>query len=194
MKIINNKIFKTLVILFVFGCLLGIISFIFCSSDVKYNITNNAKEYVGLLDTSKINYAETMFLSFKYSASYGLYIFILGILFVFSFIIPLLIIFKGILFSFSVFSIIYVFNIKGVLYALILMFPYVINMILYLLLSYYSINLSIRLYKVFKNDKLINIRTFFKKYLYIYLIFNLFLLISSLIETFISSNILKFVV
>ena len=83
MKIINNKIFKTLVILFVFGCLLGIISFIFCSSDVKYNITNNAKEYVGLLDTSKINYAETMFLSFKYSASYGLYIFILGILFVF---------------------------------------------------------------------------------------------------------------
>lgn len=194
MKIIKSKIFKTLVILFLFGCLLGICSFVFCNVDIKESLSINLKDYISVIDSGKFNYIESLLLSFKYGFSYGFYIWIFGILFIFSFMTPLLIVFKGILFSFNLFAILYTFNIKGLLYGFILMFSSIINIIVYLFLAYYSINFSIKIYKVFKSDKLINLKSFIKNYLYIYIFFNLILVLSSLFEIFICLNILKFVV
>ena len=75
------------------------------------------------------------------------------------------------------------------------MFPVlIINELLFILFSYYSINFSFRLYNAIKNNKNINVKDFSKNYILIFLILLVLLIISSLFEIFISSNLIKFVI
>lgn len=189
MKIIKSRLFKILIVLFIFGFCLGIISS-FISKD-NSSIIN----YFTTLENEKYNYLNGLILSFFYNLKYSFIIWILGIIFCLSFITPIIIIFRGISVGFTIFSIIIEFKIKGFILSLIMLFPVmIINELVFLLLSYYSIRFSIKCFNSFKNNSLINIKTFTKNYIYIFLILTLVLFISSIFETFITSNIVKFMI
>lgn len=191
MKIINSKIFKILVVTLVIGFIIGIISFIFMD---KSSLQSSIINYINLIKNDNYNYSNGLVLSIISNIKYSSIIWITGIIFFCSLVIPLIIIYRGISLSLTIFTIIYTYKLKGVLYALIIVFPTILNELIFLFLSYYSINFSIKCFNTIKNNKDINLRSFIKNYFYIFLILSLLLIISSLIEIYLCSNIIKFVV
>lgn len=191
MKIINSKIFKILVVTLVIGFIIGIISFIFMD---KSSLQSSIINYINLIKNDNYNYTNGLILSIMSNIKYSSIIWISGIIFFCSLVIPLIIIYRGISLSLTISTIIYTYKLKGVLYALIIVFPTILNELTFLFLSYYSINFSIKCFNTIKNNKDINLRSFIKNYFYIFLILSLLLIISSLIEIYLCSNIIKFVV
>lgn len=191
MKIINSKIFKLLVVSLVIGFIIGIISFIFID---KSELSRSIINYINLVKNNDFNHINGLITSIISSLKYSSIIWILGIIFFCSLLIPLIIIYRGISLSLTVCTIIYTYKIKGILYALIIVFPTILNEIIILLLSYYSINFSIKCFNTIKNNKDINLRLFIKNYFYIFIILSILLIISSIIEIYLCSNIIKFVV
>lgn len=191
MKIINSKIFKILVVTLVIGFVIGIISFIFMD---KSSLQSSIINYINLIKNNNYNYTNGLILSIISNIKYSSIIWISGIIFFCSLVIPLIIIYRGISLSLTISTIIYTYKLKGALYALIIVFPTILNEIIFLFLSYYSINFSIKCFNTIKNNKDINLRSFIKNYFYIFLILSLLLIISSLIEIYLCSNIIKFVV
>ena len=191
MKIIKSKLFKTMFFIFLFGIIIGIISYIFIEKDI---VNNNVINYIKLISNNDYNYfsglVNNIYTDFKL---YSL-IWIFGIIFICSVFIPILIIFKGISIGFTISTLIYTFKIKGIIYSLILMFPSILKVIILLLISYYSINFSYKCYNAFKDDNLTNIKKYILNNFYIYLILLFILIIICIIETYICFNILKFVV
>lgn len=191
MKIINSKIFKILVITLVIGFIIGIISFIFMD---KTSLQSSIINYINLIKNDSYNYSNGLISSIISNIKYSSIIWISGIIFFCSLIIPLIIIYRGISLSLTISTIIYTYKLKGMLYALIIVFPTILNEIIFLFLSYYSINFSIKCFNTIKNNKDINLRSFIKNYFYIFLILSLLLIISSIIEIYLCSNIIKYVV
>ena len=191
MKMINSKIFKILVVTLVIGFVIGIISFIFMD---KSSLQSSIINYINLIKNDNYNYTNGLILSIISNIKYSSIIWISGIIFFCSLVIPLIIIYRGISLSLTISTIIYTYKLKGALYALIIVFPTILNEIIFLFLSYYSINFSIKCFNTIKNNKDINLRSFIKNYFYIFLILSLLLIISSLIEIYLCSNIIKFVV
>ena len=191
MKIMNSKIFKILVVTLVIGFIIGIISFIFMD---KSSLQSSIINYINLIKNDNYNYSNGLISSIISNIKYSSIIWISGIIFFCSLIIPLIIIYRGISLSLTISTIIYTYKLKGTLYALIIVFPTMLNEIIFLFLSYYSINFSIKCYNTIKNNKDINLRLFIKNYFYIFLILSLLLIISSIIEIYLCSNIIKFVV
>ena len=188
MKIIKNRVFKILVILFIVGFFLGIIF------NIIINDNSKLINYFTLIKDGSFNYLNGFISSMCYNYKIAFIIWIIGIVFFLFLLIPFIIIFRGISLGFTLCGIICSFGIKGLIIGLIMLFPCILlNEFVYILLSYYSINFSYKCFKVIKTNKLINIRSFIKNYFYIFTIILSCLLISSLFEIFITSNILKFV-
>lgn len=192
MKIIKSRIFKALVFLFVVGLVLGIISYFFIDTSV---ISDNIKNYFNLIENGNFNYFVSLLNSIISNNKYLLFIWISGIILISFFFVPLFILYKGICIGLLLISLIVNLKIKGLLIFIALLVPCIlINIIIYILCGYYSLNFSNRLYNCIKKEKLINIKSFSKNYFYIYVIFTVVLIISSIFEIYISSNIIKFVV
>ena len=195
MKIIKTKLFKSLLVSFIIGIFIGIICFILLSSKEKISLSNNLTNYINLIHDGNFKYFPSLIQSFISNYKYLVLIWIFGIIFFCSLLIPFIIIYRGILLGFTISSIIYVFHIKGLLYSLILMIPSVIiNEFIFILISYYSITFSTKCFNVIKKDKTINLRQFIKNYFYIFLVLSSCILLSSVYEIYIGSNIIKFVV
>ena len=188
MKIINSRIFKTLVAIFILGIIIGIITYFIIGSK-----SNNIISYFESIKNDKFYYGYGLLNSIKYNFKYLIIIWLGGIVFIFAFIIPFLGIFRGISAGFTVTMIIYTYGIKGLILSLIILFPIILNEIVYLLQSYYSIKLSFKTYSIIKENRSINLKQFIKNYFYQFIIFSIVLFISCLIEIYITSNILRFV-
>ncbi len=191
MKIIKSKIFKILVVSLVIGFIIGIISFIFID---KKELGSSIINYINLIKNNDFNHTSGLIVSIISNLKYSCIIWISGIIFFCSLVIPLIIIYRGVSLSLTICTIIYAYKLKGLLYALIIVFPAILNEAILLFLSYYSINFSIKCFNTIKNNKDINLRLFIKNYFYIFIILSLFLIISSLLEIYLCSNIIKFVV
>lgn len=195
MKIIKTKLFKSLVVSFIIGIIIGIVCFILLSNEEKLNLNTDLINYINLISNGEFNYFSSLIKTFTLNFKYLSIIWIFGIIFFCSLFIPFIIIYKGILLGFSISSIIYAFNIKGILYSLILLFPHtLINEFIFILISYYSINYAIKCFNTIKNNNNINLRKFIKNYFYIFLVLTISIVITALYEVYIGSNIIKFVV
>lgn len=194
MKIFKSRLFKAIIIIFIVGLLCGFIGFILLSNNYKSELSDSLNNYIMLINNSKYNYFSTLIKSLSNNYKYSALLLLFGSSFIFVLLVPLFIYFKGILLGFDIIGIIYSFKLKGVLYALILLLPDVLESMVFILISYYSINLGFKIFNAYKNNKSINFKSFFKNYLYIFLVLNSLFIIISLFETYISSNIIKFIV
>lgn len=195
MKIIKTKLFKSLLVSFIIGIIIGLICFILLSSNDKISLSNDLTNYINLIQEGNFKYLSSLIKSFINNYKYLVLIWIFGIVFFCSLLIPFIIVYRGILLGFTISSIIYVFHIKGILYTLIMLIPssIIIEFIL-ILISYYSITFATKSFNAIKKDKTINLRHFIKNYFYIFLVLSFITLLSSVYEIYIGSNIIKFVV
>jgi len=194
MKILKSKLFKILIIMFLIGILFGIVSYFLMDNNEINIIKNDLINYITNIKNDNLNYTKGLFNSIVLNLKYNSLIWIAGIIFVLIFLVPVIIIYNGLLFSFTTISLISTFHLKGILYALIIAIPNIINSFIILLLSYYSINFSLKCYKYIKYNKYINLKEFIKNYSLIYIILSTISILNSLVEIYLTSNLLKFVV
>ena len=192
MKIIKSRIFKVLILLFILGLLFGVISFIFMD---KTSLENYTLNYVDLISKNNFDYTKGLINTLISNYKYLSILWIFGIIFFLFPLVPLIIIYRGISIGLMISSIIYSFKLKGFLYALIILFPTkIINELIYIIMSYYSISFSLKIYNAIKTNKSINITSFSKNYFYILLIFIVALTLTSIFEVYLSTNIIKLVI
>ena len=105
---------------------------------------------------------------------------------------PFILYLKSFIIGLSVGVIISTYGLIGIIGVILYIFPHVlINLIIYLLLSFYGIKLSINLFKALFLKKNFNSSEFMHKYLVILGLSALILLITTLYETFLADFVMK---
>lgn len=177
--------------------LIGFISGIIFSNILSYNdhqeISNTLKDYfLGIKNNQSINYLGNFLNIFSVNYLYMLLIWIFGLSIIGIILNPFILYFKSFVIGFSVGIIISVYSYLGILGSLLYLFPHLlINLLVYTLLSFYGIKLSIKLFKALFLHKNFNFQELVKKYLKILGLSSIILLITTLYETFLADFVMK---
>ena len=189
----DKKIMTFLNVIAIVGIIAGSIFMIVLSKNDKETVLNSIKDFFDKLINNKFNFAGTLKNTLISNLLFSFIIWVIGISVVGVLIVIFIIFYKSFTLGFTISSIIYTYSIKGALLALIYVFPHlVINLLVLLYLSSYSIKLSIILIKsILKKDNL-NFKAFINNYSKVFLISIIFLIVTSLYESFISPIILRY--
>lgn len=176
---------------------LGIISGIILSNILSYNdkkmIGENINIYFsGLKNGEKINYFANLLNSLGVNLLYFILLFIFGISIVGIVLNPFLLYFKSLIIGFTLGIMISLYSYSGIVLGIFSIFPHqVVNLIIYLLLSFYGMNLSYKLFSFLFFKKQFNVVLFRKKYIKILGLSCITLVVSSFYEVFLGDFILK---
>ena len=178
--------------------ILGFLSGIVLANILSYNDKKEVGEivetyFLNLKNNESINYIGNFLNNLGVNFFYLLLLFIFGISIIGIVLNPFILYFKSLITGFSVGIIISLYSFKGILGGILYLFPtQLLNLLIYMLVSFYGINLSIRLFKVLFLRKNINNNEFMKKYFQVLLFSSIVLLISTLYETFLADFVMKF--
>ncbi len=176
---------------------IGLISGIIFANILSYNDHKEVGEVVSnyFLNLQKgvpINYLGNLINSFGVNMVYLLLIFILALSIIGIILNPFILYLKSVITGFSVGIIISIYGLRGLMLAIFYIFPHqILNLLVYVLLTFYGINLSLKLFNSLFLKKTFNYSLFMKKYFKVILIATALLLISSLYETFLNDFIMK---
>lgn len=194
-KLIDKRIIKTLVIVFVLGFIGGILFLILTNKLDKLIIKNEIEEYFNLFKDNKIVGLDNLINSFKNNITYITIILVSNIVFVLCPLTYFVNFYKGFLIGFLMSSIILTFKFKGIFYSLLVLIPH--QLIMNLLIIIYSsimIKFAFKLFNAYKNKENINIRLFTEKILILFMGALFITLISSLLEIYLNSIIMRLVI
>lgn len=188
----QKKKYLILLILSTIGIISGIIFIFTISKQDKLTIVEYMNNFFTGIQENKLNYTSCLFNSLLNNILYITIIFLLGISIIGFPIIITILFFKSFIIGFSFSSIIYTYGLKGIINAIFYTFPHqVIYLLIIILLSFYALNFSSRLFRYLFLKKNINFKEITHKYLKIYLLALIITLILSLYETYISTYLLK---
>ena len=184
---INNK----KIIFFLIGlAIISIISGSFFLTILSKSDQSLVKEYITnfmtSIDNNKIDYIKTLSNSLINNLGYIIIVWILGISIIGMPIVVFMFFSKIFVLGFSVSSFILTYKFKGLLFAFIYIFPqHIISLIIYTLITLYSIKVSNNLiYSIFKKKE-INFKKILNRYILVFVICLGGILICSLYETFV---------
>ena len=188
----NKKIFIFTSILLLIGFISGTFFITILSSEDKKIVGETISNYFLQIKSNRVDIIYTLRTSLTTNLLYIIFIFLLGISLIGLPIVIFLIFVKSFILGFSISSIIFKYKISGTLLSLGYIFPHhIINLIIISFLGVYSIKVSIYLLKLIISKKQINFKVIIKKYFGVLIICFILSIISSLLETFISPNIIK---
>ena len=194
-KLIDKRIIKTLVIVFVLGFIGGILFLILTNKLDKLIIKNEIEEYFNLFKDNKIVGLDNLINNFKNIITYITIILVSNIVFVLCPLTYFVNFYKGFLIGFLMSSIILTFKFKGIFYSILVLIPH--QLIMSLLIIIYSsimIKFAFKLFNAYKNKENINIRLFTEKILILFMGALFITLISSLLEIYLNSIIMRLVI
>lgn len=183
-----------------FIIILGIISgslFLVVLKDTDHNLViEKINTFFTNINTNNINNIEAFKNAFIENIIFVILIWILGMSIIGIIINIFIIYLKGFIIGFSLSSFFLVYKYKGLLAALIYVFPTsIINILVCLLLGVYSVLFTINLWKIiFLKEKNYNMKKFIKKYFLLLILCIILILISSLTESFLVPSLLKLVI
>ena len=188
-----KKKYMFLLIIVIVGIIVGIIFSNILSTQDNKIVTSKITDYFNnLTNDTPINYLKNLFTSIKNNILYLSIIWILGLGVIGLLINNFILFFKSFILGFSIGSIINIYLYKGLVLAFFYVFPaLIINLLVYLIMTYYANNFSLRLFEVIFKKKDIKFSLLIKKYIKILGILAIILVISSIIETFIMPFFLK---
>ena len=181
----NQKILYLILIgLALVAFIIGILFIFFISNDNLIYIKESLSSYFNSIDISINSFFKELFNNFIVI----LLIWILGISIIGIPLVLLIFLFKSFIFGFSFSSIIYSFKLKGLLISLVHLLPgKLLYLVILLLLTFYSISFSIKLFKNLFLKRPINFRESMDKYFKILLICLFSSLIVTLYDTFLAN-------
>ena len=190
----NKNLFVFLFVLVTTGLFAGALFSVILSDSDKKMVSDYLNNFLLNLSSDKINFNVSFFNTLIFTLGFALIIWIFGISIIGVLLVLPFLFFKSFILGFSVGSILINFKIKGVILSLIYIVPHhAINILVYILISAYSIMISYRMVTCMFKKKSFDFKLFMSKYSFI-LIFSLIILfITSLYESFILPYVLKFV-
>lgn len=190
----EKKKYLFIISIVVIGIFIGIVFANVINKADKILVEDKLTTYfLNIKDNKNINYFGNLLNSFLNNNLYLIIIWLLGLSIIGIVLNNFIIFFKSFVIGFSIGSIINIYLYKGIIGALIYIFPHhIINILVYVVLIYHANNFSIKLFKTLflKQDN--KIKELMPKYLKILLYCFIALSISALLETFLSPFIIKF--
>lgn len=189
----NKYKYMFLITIILIGFIMGIIFSNILSYNDHQQISEVLKKYfLGIKNNQDINYLNNFINNFSVNYLYMLAIWIFGLSIIGIILNPFILYLKSFIIGLSVGVIISTYGLIGIIGVILYIFPHVlINLIIYLLLSFYGIKLSINLFKALFLKKNFNSSEFMHKYLVILGLSALILLITTLYETFLADFVMK---
>ena len=189
----NKYKYMFLITIILIGFIMGIIFSNILSYNDHQQISEVLKIYfLGIKNNQDINYLNNFINNFSVNYLYMLAIWIFGLSIIGIILNPFILYLKSFIIGLSVGVIISTYGLIGIIGVILYIFPHVlINLIIYLLLSFYGIKLSINLFKALFLKKNFNSSEFMHKYLVILGLSALILLITTLYETFLADFVMK---
>ncbi len=167
------------------GLLFGSIFITVISKQDQSLIQSYMERFVNTVQNGKLNYANAILNTLVSNFSFTSIIWLLGISIIGIPIILFMYFTKSFMIGFSIASFILKYKAKGVLYAIVYIFPHhLINLIVFTLLLIYSLKFSYYLLNSILKKKTIHFKTLMNPYLSVLVIVMVTLLITSLYETF----------
>ena len=175
------------------GILSGILFIFFISKEDKSLVKTELTTFFTYIQTNDIHYLTAFTNSLFSNLTYLVIIWILGISIAGIPIIIFLLFFKGFILGFSFSAVIANYGVKGILLSMAYQLPHaLLLLIIFLLIGFYAINFSIRLFRNLFLKEQINLGPYFKRYNQIAIISIIGILICSLLETFLSPVFMNF--
>ncbi len=189
----QKKMYFILIGLVVVGLISGVI-FTTVLSKIDQNLVQNSlKHFFEEIKIGKIDYTGGLINSIASNFLYGIGVWLLGISIIGLPIIIFLLFMKGFITGFSIGSIISLYHFKGILGAIGYVFPHhILGLCFGILLSFYAISFSFKLFSMLFLKKEINFKEAMRKYIKILIIVLVGLLVTSLFEVFVAPFFLKF--
>ena len=189
---VNKKLSVFLIGLFVIALIFGSSLPLFLSDGDKTLISEYLTSFVD--NVNNTNYLSSFFNGLCVNVGYGFFIWLLGISVIGVPIVLFMFFSKCFILGFSVSSIIINYGFKGVLFSLVYIFPHqVINILMYGILTCYSILFSLRILLLLFKKSDFNINLVFNRYFKVFILCFLILLLCVLYEVFLNPMILKFI-
>ena len=183
----EKKKYIFLLSIIIIGIISGCLFILFITKEDKKLVYDNLEQVINTITSNKINYLTTFINSISSSLISLIGLYVLGISIIG---IPVIIFFlflKGFTLGFSFISLVSKYHIKGLLGSISYLFPHeFIKLIIWILMGYYTINFSIRLFRYLFLKENISLNRYFKNLNKIFIIALITLIIASLIETFLS--------
>lgn len=203
-KLLDNIKFDKKYVLFslilvILGIVTGSFFIVILNSTDKSLVIEYISAFVDNIKNNSFNYIDTYIDTLKNTIiiNYSI-ILIISIIGFTYFLIPiniLILFYKAFIIGFSLSSFILTFKIKGLLLSIIYIIPHlIINVLLFSLLTAFTLKLSINMIKSIIKKKEVNMRLYFNKYLYIIILFVILITLTSLYESFVVPFLLKLVV
>lgn len=189
----NNKLLFILIVLTLISLIFGILFNTLIDTSTKKDITNNINSLITNYN-SQSNLIKSFIPTFTSSLFLDLLIWIFGISIIGCIIVLFLFLFKVFIFGFEFVSLLVNLNIGRIIFIIIYMLPSLFNLVIYFILTLFSISYSISLFKILFFKKNYNLSNITKKYIKILGISLLFSFLSSIIEVFIIPKILIFLI
>lgn len=185
----QKKLYLLLIGLAVLSVIAGIVFIFLIDKDSTSLINDKIRDY---FSNGNKDYTDLFFKSLFNSFIYIIIIWLFGIS-IFGLVISIsIMLFKSFLFGFSFISIISTYGFKGLLIALIHMFPHqIVYLIILILMSFYASNLSIKLFKHLFMKKPISFKESMNKYFRVLLISLVASLLVSLYDGYVSNFLLN---
>ena len=174
-----------LLTLVLIGILSGIMFILFVSKADKQLIKDHITLTFDTINAHRVNYSSTLLHNGVKNILYLMFIYILGISIVGIPLILLFLFFKGFIVGFSISSIVSIYHFKGVFISILYLIPGdILLLVIWILMGFYSISFSIKLFRYLFLKENIPLNIYFKKLNKILLISFISIIVISVIETF----------
>lgn len=190
----QKKLFIGLIISAVIFIILGLLFTAIISKENKELVTTTITNFMTQVKNNKLNYNQAILESILKNGLEASLIFFLGMSIIG---IPITLFFylgHAFTLGFSISTIFYVYKWKGFLLAFIYILPQLLNLFIFLILSYYSLLFSKYLFYHLFLKKDIAFKTLMKRYVKVFGISIGLLLVSSGVEVFLIPKLLSFVI
>lgn len=188
----QKKIYLFIITLIIIGFITGVLFWFVIGKDNKELVANQLSNFFeAIKKKDNLNFTSSLINSLITNISYVVIIWLLGISIIGIPIVIFLLLGKSFIVGFSISSIIGVYQVKGILGALCYTFPHqFIFLLLLLLLSFYSLSFSIKLFKYLFLRQIINFKDAMRKYMKILVICLGIAIVVSLLEIFLGTYII----
>ncbi len=193
-KLWNQKLlYLLLIIVILLGITTGVFYHFFLNSETKTLVETQMDGFFQSMKEGTITGQKTFLNSLCSGGISLIFLWILGISIIGIPFILLHLFYKSFLIGFSFFSIIANYGWKGIFLAITYIFPHqLLNLVIWLLMSFYTIHFSIRLIKVLFLKKNLNLREAFQKYTRILILSAILIVVSAAFEGYIAPRMICF--
>lgn len=190
---INRKLFLFLFVLFIVGLLAGSLFTIILNESDQSLVKNSLSNFMTSVSKHQLNIEQTLLPSLFSQIIYVLAVWLLGISILGLPIVLILYFSKAFTLGFSIGSLLFHYQAKGILLSFGYIFPHqIINFFLYTILTIYSLSLSLKLFDALFHKKRLDFRFILNKYLFILILTLLGIIITCLLEMFVMPTMISY--